>query len=54
MKISIQEKKAGNNSDSINEEIVAKAEKLTENECIFTKQHKLLLSNCLSKMKNMK
>ena len=43
----LQEKRAGNNSDIINAEIVAIVDKILEPKCISTKQHKLLLSKKL-------
>ena len=41
-----QEKHAGNNSDIINQEIVAIVDKLLEYKCISKKQHKQILNNC--------
>ena len=46
LKLFLQEKQAGNNSDIINEEIVAIVEKLLEYKCISKKQHKQILSKC--------
>ena len=46
LKLIIQEKQAGNNSDIIDEEIVAIVDKLLEYECISKKQHKILLLKC--------
>ena len=43
LKLLLQEKHAGNNSDIINEEIVAIVDKLFEYKCISTKQHKQIL-----------
>ena len=43
LKLLLQEKQAGNNSDIINEEIVAKVDKLLEYKCISKKQHKQVL-----------
>ena len=40
LKLLLQEKYAGNNSDKINDEIVAIVDKLLENKCISKKQHK--------------
>ena len=54
IKLLQQEKQAGNNTNRINEEIVAIADKLLEYKCISTKQHKFLLLNCLNWMKTMK
>ena len=42
----LQEKHAGNNSDIINDEIVAIIDKLLEYKCISKKQHKEILINC--------
>ena len=42
----LQEKHAGNNSDIINEEIVAIVDKLLEYKCISKKQHKQILIKC--------
>ena len=44
----LKEKQAGNNCFRIDEEFIAIADKLVEYKCISTKQHKLLLSNCLT------
>ena len=46
LKLLLQEKKAGNNSDIINEEIVAIIDKLLEYKCISKKQHKQILIEC--------
>ena len=46
LKLLLQEKHAGNNSDIINEEIVAIVDKLLEYKCIFKKQHKQILIKC--------
>ena len=43
LKLLLQEKQAGNNSDIINQEIVAIVDKLLENKCISKKQHKQIL-----------
>ena len=43
LKLLLQEKRAGNNSDIINQEIVAIVDKLLEHKCISKKQHKQLL-----------
>ena len=45
-KLFLQEKQAGNNSDIINEEIVAIVDKLLEYKCITKKQHKQILTKC--------
>ena len=44
IKFLLQEKHAGNNSELINEEIVAIVGKLLEQKCIFKKQHKRSLN----------
>ena len=46
LKLLLQEKQAGNNSDMINQEIVAIVDKLTESKCISKKQHKQILIEC--------
>ena len=46
LKLLLQEKHAGNNSDIINEEIVTVVDKLLEYKCISKKQHKQLLIKC--------
>ena len=46
LKLLLQEKHAGNNSDIINDEIVAIVDKLVEYKCISKKQHKQILSKC--------
>ena len=46
LKLSLQEKHAGNDSDLINEEIVAIVDKLSEYKCITKKQHKQILIKC--------
>ena len=46
LKLLLQEKHAGNNSNIINEEIVAIVDKVLENKCIFKKQHKQILIKC--------
>ena len=43
LKLLLQEKQAGNNSDIINQEIVAIVDKLLEYKCISKKQHKQIL-----------
>ena len=45
LKLLLQEKHAGNNSDIINEEIVAIIDKLLEYKCISKKQHEQILNN---------
>ena len=45
-KLLLQEKQAGNNSDIIKDEIVAKVDKLLECKCISKKQHKQILIKC--------
>ena len=47
-KLLLQGKQAGNNSDIINEEIVAKADKLLEYKCISTKQHIFMINKILN------
>ena len=46
LRLLLQEKHAGNNSDIINEESVAIVDKLLEYKCISKKQHKQLLNKC--------
>ena len=46
LKLLLQEKQAGNNSDIINQEIVAIVDKLLEYKCISKKQHKQILLKC--------
>ena len=46
LKLLLQEKHAGNNSDIINDEIVAIVDKLLEYRCISKKQHKQILIKC--------
>ena len=46
LKLLLQEKHAGNNSDLINEELVAIVDKLLEYKCIIKKQHKQILIKC--------
>ena len=46
LKLLLPEKKAGNNSDIINDEIVAIVDKLLEHKCISKKQHKQNLIKC--------
>ena len=46
LRLLLQEKQAGNNSDIINQEIVAIVDKLLEHKCISKKQHKQILIKC--------
>ena len=46
LKLLLQEKHAGNNSDIINHEIIAIIDKLLEYKCISKKQHKQILLKC--------
>ena len=46
LRILLQEKHAGNNSDLINDEIIAIVDKLLEYKCISKKQHKQILIKC--------
>ena len=46
LKLLLQEKKAGNNSDIINDEIVVIIDKLLEYKCISKKEHKQILIKC--------
>ena len=46
LKLLLQEKHAGNNSNIINDEIVAIIDKLLEYKCISKKQHKQVLLKC--------
>ena len=46
LKLLLQEKHAGNNSDIINNEIVAIVDNLLEYKCISKKQHKQILIKC--------
>ena len=46
LKLLLQEKHAGNNSDKINDEIVVIVDKLLEYKCISKKQHKQILIKC--------
>ena len=46
LKLLLQEKHAGNNSNIINEEIVAIIDKLLEYKCISNRQHKQILIKC--------
>ena len=49
--ISLQEEQAGNNSDVINEDMVAILDKLLEYKCISKKQHKIFCLNVQTKSK---
>ena len=46
LKLLLQEKQAGNNSDIINQEIVAIVDKLLEYKCLSRIQHKQILIKC--------
>ena len=46
IKLLLQEKRAGNNSDIINDELVVIVEKFLEYKCISKKQHKQILIKC--------
>ena len=46
LKLLLQEKQAGNNSDIINQEIVAMVDKLLEYKFISKKQHKEISIKC--------
>ena len=46
LKLLLQEKLAGNNSDIINDEIVAIVDKLLEYKCLSKKEHKQILIKC--------
>ena len=46
LRLLLQEKHAGNNSDIINKESVAIVDKLLEYKCISKKQHKQILNKC--------
>ena len=46
LRLLLQEKHAGNNSDIINDEIVAIVDKVLEYKCITKKQHKQILIKC--------
>ena len=46
LKLLLQERHAGNNSDIINDEIIAIIDKLLEYRCISKKQHKQILIKC--------
>ena len=46
LKLLLQEKHAGNNSDIINDEIVVIIDKLLEHKCITKKQHNQILIKC--------
>ena len=40
--LSLQEKQAGNVSDTSKKEVIAMADKVLQNKCIYTKQHSIL------------
>ena len=46
LKLLLQEKQAGNNSDRITQKIVAIVDNLLEYKCISKKQHKQILIKC--------
>ena len=46
LNLSLEEKEAGNNSDIINDEIVAIVDKLLEYKCKSNKQHEQILIKC--------
>ena len=46
LKLLLQDKNAGNNSEIINEEIVVIVDKFLEYKCITKKQHKQILFKC--------
>ena len=46
LKLLLQEKQAGNNSDIINNEVVAIVDVLLKYKCITKKQHKQILIKC--------
>ena len=46
IKLLLQEKQAGNDSNMINEEVIAIVNKLLEYKCITKKQHKQILIKC--------
>ena len=46
LKLLLQEKHAGNNSDIINDEIIAIVDKLLEYKCISERQHGQILIKC--------
>ena len=46
LRLLLQEKYAGNNSDIVNDEILAIVDKLLEYKCISKKQHKQILIKC--------
>ena len=54
IKLLLQKKQAGKISNKTNEKIIAIADKLLEDKCISTKQHRFLLLKCLKEMKNIK
>ena len=46
LQLLLQEKQAGNNSDRVNDEIVALVDKLLEYKCLSKKQHKQFSTKC--------
>ena len=48
MKLLLQEKQSGNNSNNFDEESIVKADKLLEYKCITTKQHEFLPLKCFN------
>ena len=46
LRLLLQEKQAGNNSDIIDQEIIAMVDKLLEYKCISKKEHKQILPKC--------
>ena len=47
LKLLLQEKHGGNNTDIINQEIIATVDDLLEYKCISKKQHKKILIRCI-------
>ena len=54
LKLLLQEKQAGNDSDIINEEIVGIADEFLEIRSMSSTQHKLLVGKCLNQIKTIK
>ena len=48
LKLLLQEKQAGNNSDVVIQKFVAIVDKLLEDKCISKKQHKQILIKCIN------
>ena len=46
LKLVLREKEAGNNSNIINDEIIAVVDKIIEYKCLSKKQHKQFLNKC--------